>query len=95
VIVAETKDVARRDELAAAIRTRVAQDTGLTVDEVAVVEAGTIPKTSSGKLQRRKARQQYEEGGLSKRVDEGKLKLAGHLVESQLAHLELSIFGKK
>ena len=95
VIVAETKDVERRDELAAAIRTRVAQDTGLTVDEVVVVEAGTIPKTSSGKLQRRKARQEYEEGGLSKRVDEGKLKLAGHLVESQLAHLKLSIFGKK
>ncbi|NOY91393.1 MAG: fatty acyl-AMP ligase [Deltaproteobacteria bacterium] len=95
VIVAETKEIARREQLEQAIRTRVSQDTGLTVDEVVVVEAGTIPKTSSGKLQRSKARQQYEAGALSKRVDEGKLQLAGHLVGSQLAHLKLSIFGKK
>jgi len=95
VLVAETKDADRREELSGAVRTRVAQDTGLTVDDVVIVAAGTIPKTSSGKLQRRKARQQYEAGTLAERLDEGKLKLAGHIVESQLAHLKLSIFGKK
>jgi hypothetical protein len=60
-----------------------------------VVDAGTIPKTSSGKLQRAKARALYEEGALKKREDEGALKVASRIVESQLAHLKLSIFGKR
>jgi hypothetical protein len=37
----------------------------------------------------------YEQGEMKKREDEGALKVAGRIVESQLAHLKLSIFGKK
>src|SRR5690606_28376320 len=95
VVVAETKLSEGRDALASRIKTRIAEATGLTVDEVVVVDAGTIPKTSSGKLQRAKARTLYEQGELKKREDEGALKIAGHLAASQLAHLKLSIFGKK
>ena len=94
VVVAETKLSDGKEKLAADIKTRIAQATGLTVDEVVVVDAGTVPKTSSGKLQRARARTLYEQGELKKREDEGALKLAGHLAASQLAHLKLSIFGK-
>jgi hypothetical protein len=59
-----------------------------------VVDTGTVPKTSSGKLQRARARALYEQGELKKREEEGALKLAGHLAASQLAHLKLSIFGR-
>ncbi|MCB9597837.1 MAG: fatty acyl-AMP ligase [Sandaracinaceae bacterium] len=95
VVVAETKQKDGREQLARDVKTEIAKQTGLTVDEVVVVDAGTIPKTSSGKLQRRRARALYEEQGLTKKEDEGALKIAGRLVESQLAHLKLGIFGKK
>ncbi len=95
VVVAESKRAEGRDALAMDIKTQIAKATGLTVDEVLVVDAGTIPKTSSGKLQRAKARSLYESGELEKREDEGALKVASRVVESQLAHLKLSIFGRK
>ena len=95
IVVAETKDAEDREQLARDVKAEIARQTGLTPDEVVIVDAGTIPKTSSGKLQRRKARELYEAGALSRREDEGTLKVAGRLVESQLAHLKLSIFGKR
>ncbi|HJL18532.1 MAG TPA: fatty acyl-AMP ligase [Sandaracinaceae bacterium LLY-WYZ-13_1] len=95
IVVAETKEPEGRDALARAVQAEIARETGLTVDEVVMVDAGTIPKTSSGKLQRRKARQLYEEDALKKREDESKLQTAARVAESQLAHLKLSIFGKK
>jgi len=95
VVVAETKEADGRDQLARDVKTEIAKATGLTVDEVVIVDAGTIPKTSSGKLQRRKARALYEDDALRKKEDESTLKVAGRLVESQLAHLKLGIFGKK
>jgi fatty-acyl-CoA synthase len=95
VVVAETKDAqADREKLASEVRTQIASVTGLTVDEVVIADAGTIPKTSSGKLQRARARTMYEQGEMKKREEEGALKVAGRIVESQLAHLKLSIFGK-
>jgi fatty-acyl-CoA synthase len=96
VVVAETREPEeKRPALAKEVKAEIAKATGLTVDEVVVVDAGTIPKTSSGKLQRRKARSQFEEGNLEKREAEGKLKVASRIVESQLAHLKLGIFGKR
>lgn len=95
VVVAETKRKDGWPELARAVKVGIAKATGVTVDEVVIAEPGTIPKTSSGKVQRRKARALYEDGALEKRQDDGALKIAGRLVESQLAHLKLGIFGKK
>jgi acyl-coenzyme A synthetase/AMP-(fatty) acid ligase len=64
-------------------------------DEVRVVGPGTLPKTSSGKLQRAKTRTLFEAGDLRRREDDGALKIAGRLAQSQLAHLKLAIFGAR
>ena len=42
----------------------VQRDIGLTVSEVVLIEAGSLPKTTSGKLQRSATREQYLEGTL-------------------------------
>jgi fatty-acyl-CoA synthase len=42
----------------------VQHDLGLTVSEVALIEAGSLPKTTSGKLQRSATRDQYLNGTL-------------------------------
>jgi fatty-acyl-CoA synthase len=42
----------------------VQRDVGLTVSEVVLIEAGSLPKTTSGKLQRSATREQYLEGTL-------------------------------
>jgi fatty-acyl-CoA synthase len=59
VVVAEVRDAADgvsvRDEVAERVRTSV----GLAPREVVLVAAGTLPKTSSGKLQRSLCRDQY------------------------------------
>ena len=39
---------------------------GLRVWRVSLIPANTIPKTSSGKLQRRKTREQFEQGTLGR-----------------------------
>lgn len=50
--------------IADAIREAVSEAHGLSVHEVVLVAPGTIPKTTSGKIQRRLARQLWREGGL-------------------------------
>ena len=95
VVVAETREAEGRDELARKVATAIQQSTGLTVDDVAIVDVGTIPKTSSGKLQRARARELYERGELRPKKDDGKMRTAAHVVESQLAHLRLRIFGPR
>jgi fatty-acyl-CoA synthase len=42
----------------------VQRDVGLTIAEVVLIEAGSLPKTTSGKLQRSATRKQYLEGTL-------------------------------
>jgi acyl-CoA synthetase (AMP-forming)/AMP-acid ligase II len=93
VVLCETRQREGRDELARQVKHEIHRATGLMVDEVEVLDAGTIPKTSSGKVQRAKARSQFEEQGLQKREDEGAVRVAGRVMQSQLAHLRLRIFG--
>ena len=66
VVVAETseRDPARRAEIAAGIRERVAEGVGLPPDDVEMVAAGAVPKTSSGKLRREATRTLFREGRL-------------------------------
>ncbi|HKU44171.1 MAG TPA: fatty acyl-AMP ligase, partial [Polyangiales bacterium] len=45
-----------------AIAAKVAETAGLTVGHVAVVRIGSLPKTSSGKVQRRRTKALFEEG---------------------------------
>ncbi|WP_280272610.1 fatty acyl-AMP ligase [Nocardia wallacei] len=67
VVVAEVKlgagggDLA---ELTAAVRSAVAAEFSITPREIVLVAPGTLPKTSSGKLQRHACRAEYEAGTL-------------------------------
>jgi fatty-acyl-CoA synthase len=47
-----------------AIATRVAETTGITVGHVAIVRVGSLPKTSSGKVQRSRTKRLFETGAL-------------------------------
>ena len=63
----EAPDVA---ELKRAVAAKVAESTGLRVGQVAVVQAGSLPKTSSGKVQRRKTKAKFEAGELEEHAGE-------------------------
>ena len=64
VVVAETKEP-DIEPLKAAIHTRTLEICGLPPRDVMLVRAGTLPKTSSGKLQRSKCREFYLDETLS------------------------------
>jgi amino acid adenylation domain-containing protein len=69
VVVQELAPRARLDEVgmaaaASAIRRAVAEEHEVQVWEVLLVPAGTVPKTSSGKIQRRATRSLYLDGAL-------------------------------
>ena len=63
VVVCETKSEPPAD-LAEVITRTVADQLSLKVSEVVLLKAGTLPKTSSGKVQRRKTRDQFLSGEL-------------------------------
>jgi fatty-acyl-CoA synthase len=44
----------------------IQREVGLTVSEVVLIEAGSLPKTTSGKLQRSATRKQYLDGRLGR-----------------------------
>jgi hypothetical protein len=57
-------------------------------DEIVVVPPGTLPKTSSGKLQRARTKSRYEAGVLL-RPPATKFKLVGQILASQLGYLKV------
>ncbi|MCB9777568.1 MAG: fatty acyl-AMP ligase [Alphaproteobacteria bacterium] len=61
VVVCETKltDPTARAALVQDVKKAIQREQGVVPAEVVVIDAGLLPKTSSGKLQRRKTRQQY------------------------------------
>jgi fatty-acyl-CoA synthase len=59
VIVAETKAVESADSVRAAVSVRVRDAIGMPAEEIVLVAPGTLPKTSSGKLQRSLCRSKY------------------------------------
>jgi fatty-acyl-CoA synthase len=61
IVVAETV-ISDTSNLSQAISMQVRSAFGLVVDKVALVGRGSIPKTSSGKLQRRQTKTLFEEG---------------------------------
>ena len=62
IIVAESRN--ENSKLSSAIRSHISQTIGVSPDEVVVVPAGTLPKTSSGKLKRLETRKLFESGKL-------------------------------
>lgn len=79
VVVVETRrDSERvRKELAHEVRARIARTAGVQVDEVVIVSPGSVPKTTSGKVQRALCRQLYLDGALRTR---GALRLVARVV---------------
>ena len=80
------------------VRTAVQQGIGLTIDDVVAVKVGVLPKTSSGKLQRGKARELYETGDLyvrSSARDLDRLDTVKELAKSQLGYFRTALFGSK
>ena len=61
VIVLESRaqTEAEKAALVAAVKKEVQREMGITAADVVILAVGMLPKTSSGKLQRRKTRQQY------------------------------------
>ncbi len=66
VVVAETRatDAAARERIASAVTRSVAEAVDVPPDEVVLVAPGVVPKTSSGKVRRAAAREQYLAGSL-------------------------------
>jgi acyl-CoA synthetase (AMP-forming)/AMP-acid ligase II len=74
--------------LADACREAVRRRVGVTPDAVHVVEAGTLPRTSSGKLRRRAALMAYLQGELNAPAEVGAVHLATHMAKSAFGYLK-------
>ena len=85
VIAVESRAEAdEHDRIKKAIRSKVLSTVGLKVTEVVILEPGSLPKTSSGKLQRSKTKQMYLDGALEgAHRGDGRLGLVTHLAKSQ------------
>lgn len=64
VVVAETKATETADKVRQEVSIRVREAIGLPAEEIVLVQAGTLPKTSSGKLQRSLCRTKFLEADL-------------------------------
>lgn len=64
IVVSECSARGSMEQLAEAVKARVAEEIGTKVQKVVFVEKGTLPKTSSGKLRRGAAKIAYETGTL-------------------------------
>jgi fatty-acyl-CoA synthase len=89
---------AERQALRGEVRRVVQQALGLTVDDVLPLSIGVLPKTSSGKLQRRKTRELYEEGELAARTsarEVDRVDMAKEIAKSQLSYFRHALFGSR
>ncbi|MBT3219859.1 MAG: fatty acyl-AMP ligase [Proteobacteria bacterium] len=76
-----------REALAKAVKTHIQKEMSLVIQDVVCLKPGSLPKTSSGKLQRHQSRQQYIDGALGTGVVRGTGKggratLAKHVAQS-------------
>lgn len=91
VVVAETT-IDDRAALADRVKEAVKETLGVVVSEVSLVPRGVIPKTSSGKLQRRKTKSQFEDGSLGR---EGNRTLGSTATRVALfRHITVSVFAR-
>lgn len=90
--------VKMRQPLAIAIRKAVQEAMNLVLDDVVPLAPGVLPKTSSGKLQRAKTRELYENGELVGRKgarDQDRVGLLKEAAKSQLSYFKLAILGSR
>jgi len=73
------------EELAERVRGRVNTVTGLRPEHIEILEPGTLPRTSSGKIQRGEARRRYLAGELHPPAKVGPIRLAGAMMRSTVS----------
>ena len=73
-------------ELAGAVKKRVVERVGLGVNRVLVLEPGTLPRTSSGKIRRGEAKRRFLTGTLTPPEPVNALRLAGEVIRSKLSY---------
>ena len=101
VVAAEVRQVGDAEDAAGAalrrqIETRVLEALALKVDEVVLLPPGSLPKTSSGKLQRSKAAEMYARSELGKGVGPAsKLGLLKHLAASRWGFIKAGLGGRE
>lgn len=99
IVVFELQDAVTPAEIpaiAVAVRAAVQEGMSLALDDTLAVAAGTLPKTSSGKLQRAKTRELYEQGALEGRKsarEVDKLEVVKQAALSQLSYFKLAVLG--
>jgi fatty-acyl-CoA synthase len=91
VVAVETRD-RDADKLRSAIIAKVSEDVQLAVADVALLPPGSIPKTSSGKLQRRKTRDLYLTGALGRDGARALGAMGNRLLAAK--HLAYSLVGR-
>lgn len=95
VVAAEVRSLDQADELRERIVARILESLALKVDEVVLLPAGSLPKTSSGKLQRAKAAEMFRERALGKGAGPASaLDLLKHLAASRWSYIKAS-FGSR
>jgi len=80
-----------RAELPAACSRAVLGATNLAVDEVVVVEPGTLPRTSSGKLRRGETLKRHLDGELAAPAPVNPLRIVGHLARSGVGFVKAGL----
>ena len=101
VVAAEVRQVGEAEDATEAalrreIETRVLEALALKIDEVVLLAPGSLPKTSSGKLQRSKGAEMYARGELGKGVGPaGKLGLLKHLAASRWGFIKAALGGRE
>lgn len=97
VVVAETRSGVDTEKLVGEVRTRVRENFQMNPADVVLLPAGALPKTTSGKLQRQKARVHYLEGKLGREGvrtmgDRGhRLTLARHVAASTFSRVRHAV----
>ena len=98
VIALETR-LQETDELVAAVRSTVQKELSLTAKDIICLKPGSLPKTSSGKLQRRKTRQMYLDGALAENssrhagAQAARVTLARHVAASMWSRAKATLRG--
>ncbi len=89
IVAAEVRDPSTSAALQDEVKSRVLAALSLRVDEVVLLPLGSLPKTSSGKLQRRKTVDLYRKGELGRTAGKaGKIGLLRQIVSSQWGYLK-------
>jgi acyl-CoA synthetase (AMP-forming)/AMP-acid ligase II len=84
---------AQRDGLAKACAEALRDVAGLSPDLVVVLEPGTLPRTSSGKIRRGDALRRFLDGELRPPARSGMIHLGGILLQSQVAFARRAVRG--